>query len=120
MLFIAGSVEFFFSKNAKALYNATAKRNKNVPKTGNSSSSQQTAVDDEHYRLKICCGADHMTFVHCTEGRVGEYFRKEIEDFICPSSLSNININVLDFLPPSSGSSEKSPSAGVNVINNPA
>lgn len=91
MLFIAGSVEIFFSKNAKQLHKITAKRNHKIAKQ-----NKMKPEDDPHYRLRLCPCADHMTFVHCTEGAVGEYFRREIENFVCPSDLSNINVEVLE------------------------
>lgn len=93
MLFIAGSIEIFFSKNAKHLYNKVLKRH---------SPTDGKKVKDPNYRLRLCPGADHMTFVHCTEGAVGEYFRKELENFICPSYLSSINVDVHDLQPPPS------------------
>lgn len=83
MLFLSGCIEFYFTKNTKKLHKHLA-------------FLDNEKQESSRFKLRICNYADHMTFVHRTEGPVGAYYRKEVEDFLCPITLDSIGVeNIL-------------------------
>jgi hypothetical protein len=76
ILFLSGCVEFYFTKNNKLMHRVLSSQWKN----------QQHSL-----HLRICKGADHLTFVHKTNSSVGEFYRDEVSAFVCKLELGDRN-----------------------------
>ncbi len=79
MLFLSGCIEFYFTKNSKRLHR-------------NLAFLENPNEESPRFKLRICNGADHMTFVHRSESSVGAYYRREVENFLCPIGLNSVHV----------------------------
>lgn len=99
ILFLSGSIEFYFTAIANELYQAIMKyyyekyEGKNYKKTflkprKASAKKNKLPIElkeyEKRFQFYICRGADHMTFVYHTNRRIGQYYRDLYRDFLVP------------------------------------